>query len=472
MLKETRERLRRLEAVEAEGAALRQQLLEAAAEKAALQQQLKEARTEIAALKGQLSPTSNLDAFGGPSPLTTERRGDGPADRYDAPDDGVRRRLELEVAEGSGQGLDWSDEEIAEVDSAVDGLVREACQEARMGTWNIKMFTRNEAVDERVRNIARIVLEQSLDAIVIQEVKTGPQAEDAVEHLRSVVAELSLQAWGKLLSDKCCKTERYALLWRHGMFGAEAPDAEIIMRLPEQPPRWAADLMCIATKDYKDARRIYRAKTMEDFRGRDGNEIANSNKGDRRGWWVVCFSSPRLVLVTMHGTIKQAHMTRENVEQEVHLLQKLCASCSSETPIVLLGDANIDENKPNLRAAWRTDGTPDDENQRHFAQRFSPAVRPGTLTNNYPIVDEPKYNDNVWVDRGVHVRDAGVVESPGHPLVMRQMRESAAERLAQGETLTKMQRTKQLDHYVLSDHCLVYAELALSERVARPLVVA
>ncbi|XRB25478.1 hypothetical protein RI054_44g153360 [Pseudoscourfieldia marina] len=127
---------------------------------------------------------------------------------------------------------------------------------------------------------------------------------------------------------------------------------------------------------------------------------------------------------------------------------------------ILLGDANISETSTfeHWNPRRRDESSAFEAVRSSFCNAFKPALSfYKACTNLYPIAETPASNDNIWLPAGRALVDAGVASLPAS--VVEDLRSRSLSWVNE-----RSLRTKTFTHAsteLFSDHCAIYADLAL-----------
>ncbi|XRB10163.1 hypothetical protein NFJ02_45g113270 [Pycnococcus provasolii] len=323
----------------------------------------------------------------------------------------IERQLAAEEAEREASSIRLADK----VDrDEVEGVIRVA-------SWNLKKL--NTRHPQKLENIAAVILDSAFDLVVLQEVSSTKDGEMALLELTTKLNQIDHQPssskgtpWRMCMSEPAGNNERYAVLWRtDSSLGAENPQVALVKRLD------------LDAKEWKKSR------------------------------WTACSSSVKSLSWSVRRRASSDRWCRSS-EAETAILQAL-ATTSPVRPI-LLGDANMSETSTfeHWNPRRRDESSAFEAVRSSFCNAFKPALSfYKACTNLYPIAETPASNDNIWLPAGRALVDAGVASLPAS--VVEDLRSRSLSWVNE-----RSLRTKTFTHAsteLFSDHCAIYADLAL-----------
>ena len=306
----------------------------------------------------------------------------------------------------------------------------------------------------RVRNIAATIVGSHLDCAVLQEVMSSQGGQHVMEAL---VAELNrltaAERYAFALSPPTGNYERYGVLWRIDRLGDAAPELALVESLEPTGARWA-QLLGVSQLEAADEMRDCRAVWREHGE-REWPQLVVSGRTDPgpRAFCVVSFA---VNLLTFH----LATSKKGGIKQEVVALQALAkmAAASSPKPLILLGDANVDE--AGARGLWlrRSDFAPQERLRSGFTQLYSPMLSMfSAVTSLFPVTGKPMHNDNIWLP-AQRVACAAAAVVPISSALLEDIRGAAME-LSLEQSVARA--TSNMAFSQWSDHCPVFADIGL-----------
>jgi endonuclease/exonuclease/phosphatase family metal-dependent hydrolase len=328
------------------------------------------------------------------------------------------RDAEEEVEEEAGA----ENRQVTPSPTQAVGATRVDRPELQLTTWNITTFTDNNIDANRIRKLADDLMGPECsrypDLLFVQEVMNGRDGKRAMERLKnemnSLDSRVGPERYKHAVEDQAGGGEGYGVVWDVQKLGENPPEMELWENAKSDPPPFAvsdSDSDSLAS-----AQAFVRATWPEDKVDFKRAPLFVRFNNDEWGEVVFC---------TVHTDTGRGSLDNlTHVQGEALLLQAaLAAGAAAGRALVLCGDINEDQTaKPPLRLKqwapkredqqlgdWHQDArVGSNENlykklremvREPFFDRFQHALAKRVSTNAWPIVVDPRHNDDIYVSK-------------------------------------------------------------------------